>query len=145
MNFLEKAMLIAFDAHRGSKDKAGAPYVLHPLWVMWKTDTEEEAAAAVLHDVVEDSEWTLEMLKMEGIPDDVVEAVDALTRRRNEPYKIYILRASKNPMAAKIKKLDLTHNLDKSRIPSPTKRDIERWEKYGKALKTLVEITEERY
>jgi guanosine-3',5'-bis(diphosphate) 3'-pyrophosphohydrolase len=136
MKPLERAIGIAVQAHCGQIDKAGAPYILHPLRLMLRMETESEMMAAVLHDVVEDGHgWTLQRLAGEGIPADVVEAVGHLTKRPEEEadYEAFIRRAGMNPMARRIKLADLEDNMDLRRIASPTERDLARIEKYRKA------------
>jgi len=93
MPTLERALEIAADAHRGQVDKAGEPYLLHPLRVMLRLAGEQERIVALLHDVVEDAPaWTLDRLRAEGFPEEVVLAVDRLTRREGEPYEALIQR-----------------------------------------------------
>ena len=93
---LEKAILIAVNAHLGQRDKAQSPYILHPLRLMFKVSSDVERIAAVLHDIVEDTDWTLEKLAIEGISEEVLEAVDCLTHRDGEPYDDYLLRVQTN-------------------------------------------------
>jgi (p)ppGpp synthase/HD superfamily hydrolase len=134
MATLERAIAIAATAHEGQVDKAGMPYVLHPLRMMLAVDTPEARMAAVLHDVVEDTAVTLEQLRVEGFPDVVIEAVEALTKRDGEDYEAFIRRVAPNPIARKVKLADLGDNSDLSRIAQPTERDLERIEKYQKAI-----------
>jgi (p)ppGpp synthase/HD superfamily hydrolase len=138
MSTLERAIQIAVQAHMGQKDKGGEPYILHPLRVMFKMHTDLERIVAVLHDVVEDSEWTLDHLRDEGFPDQVLAAVDCLTRRSNEPYEDFIERVQVNALARTVKIADLQDNLDASRLPELTDKDIERIRKYQKALTVLI-------
>lgn len=140
MSTIERAITIAVQAHEGQIDKAGVPYILHPLRVMLGVSTNEERIAAVLHDVVEDSEWTLEQLEAEGFSNDIIEAIDALTKRTGEDYQAFVLRAGANPIARKVKLADLADNSDIARIANPTERDYERLEKYRKAIAILKEI-----
>jgi guanosine-3',5'-bis(diphosphate) 3'-pyrophosphohydrolase len=120
MSNLELAILIATIAHAGQVDKAGQPYILHPLRVMLRLSTEPERIAAVLHDVLEDCRgWTLERLRGHFGP-EVASAVDALTRREGETYRQYILRAAADPIARAVKVADLHDNLDPSRPPEPS-------------------------
>jgi len=146
MATLKRAIAIALDAHAGQVDKAGAPYVLHPLRVMLSLTTPEERMAGILHDTVEDGGhrgWTLDVLRQEGFPPSVIEAVDAVTKRPDEqaagwaPYERAIRRAAGNPIARRVKLADLTDNLDVSRIPSPSKKDLDRLEKYRQAMALL--------
>ncbi|MEW6545597.1 MAG: GTP pyrophosphokinase [Bacillota bacterium] len=134
---LESAIVLAVAAHRGSTDKGGAPYVLHPLRVMLQLGDLREMAAGVLHDAVEDGGVTLEQLGHLGFPADVLEALEALTRRPGEDYGAYLGRVKANPMALRVKLADLRDNLDESRIPEPTDADRRRWEKYRRALADL--------
>lgn len=143
INLLSRAIALAADAHLSHLDKAGKPYILHPLRVMFSLGkvSEEEQIVAVLHDVVEDSSWTLEKLEAEGFSGAVVCAIDCLTRRNAESYGNYIRRISKNPIASKIKLEDLKDNADLGRFDYPTQADILRSsEKYRKVNKKLCEL-----
>ena len=134
---LEKAIQCAVKAHAGQKDKAGAPYILHPLRIMMKMDSQAGMIAAVLHDVVEDSSVTLADLRAEGFSEEVIAAVDHLTRREGEAYEIFINRLRHNPLAVKVKLADLEDNMDIRRIENVTERDIERMQKYQTAREKL--------
>jgi (p)ppGpp synthase/HD superfamily hydrolase len=117
---LEDAIHLASEAHRGQKDKAGKPYILHPMRVMFRMDTLLEMVVAVLHDVVEDSDTTLGELRAWGYPEEVVEALDCLTRRyadktperQSESYMDYVARCKANPLAKKVKLADIDDHLD---------------------------------
>ena len=137
MSTLERAIAIAAQAHAGQRDKGGAPYVLHPLRVMLRLRGAEEQIAGVLHDVVEDSDWTLDRLRAEGFSDAVVRAVDHLTRRDGETYPAFVDRAGADPVAARVKVADLEDNLDLSRIPEPSDADHARLARYARALAVL--------
>jgi hypothetical protein len=137
---LERAIAIAASAHAGQTDKAGAPYILHPLRVMLAQKTEAARIVAVLHDVVEDGDgWTLERLRAEGFSDEVVEAVEAVTKRPEEKddYMAFVRRAGGHPIGREVKRADLEDNCDLSRIVQPTEQDFERVEKYRRALTEL--------
>lgn len=142
MSTLERAIALAATVHAGQRDKAGAPYILHPLRMMLKMKSVEAQMAAVLHDVVEDCGVTSALLVYEGFPTAVVEAVGALTKRivngAEEPYDEFIQRAAQNPIARMVKLADLEDNMDLSRIAQPTQKDFERIEKY-KAAKLVIE------
>jgi (p)ppGpp synthase/HD superfamily hydrolase len=138
MSTLERAIEIAATAHAGQQDKAGAPYILHPLRVMLAQKEPAQRIAAILHDVVEDTPWTLEQLRAEGFSDDVLSAVDALTKREGEDYFAFVDRAGRNPVARAVKIADIRDNMDVSRIVGVTDRDRERLEKYRQALTRLV-------
>ena len=134
MATLERAIAIAAEAHTGQVDKAGAPYILHPIRVMLRVPSIEEKMTAVLHDVVEDTTITLDMLLAEGFPREVVRAVDALTKRSGETYEAFVARAVMDPIGRSVKLADLAENSDLTRIQSPTTKDIERVEKYRRAI-----------
>lgn len=135
MSTLERAIEIAAKAHAGQKDKSGSPYILHPIRVMLKQTNDKSRIAAVLHDVVEDTGWTIEQLRKERFPEGIVEAVSALTKKDDEPYLDFVARAKNNPIAAPVKKADLEDNLDLTRISAPRQKDFERMEKYRSALR----------
>ena len=134
---VEDAVSIAARAHRGQKDKAGAPYLLHPLRMMMRMETESAMMAAVLHDVVEDTEWTLERLREAGFSDEVLEAVDCLTHREGESYEQFVERVRTNAIARQIKIADLEDNMNVRRINQLGPRDLERLEKYHRAWRVL--------
>ena len=123
----------------GKTDKGGKPYIEHLLFVANKMESEGEKIVALLHDIVEDIEGiTLETLKQMGYSENIVKAVDAMTKRKGEDYEEYLKRVKQNPIARKVKLADLEHNMDLSRIENPTEKDYERIEKkYKKALKIL--------
>ncbi len=137
MSTLERAIAIAVEAHSGQRDKAGAPYVLHPLRVMLALETDEERIVGVLHDVLEDSSWTLERLRREGFSERVLEGVAAVTIETNERYEAFVRRASRNRLGRRVKRADLLDNLDRSRLPVVTERDEARLAKYRRALDIL--------
>ncbi len=134
----KKAMRIAFEAHRGQLDRAGIDYVNHPLHLAEQMETEDETCAALLHDVVEDSDWTLEQLREEGIPEAAVEAVALLTHDECVPYLDYVAATRENPIAVKVKLADLAHNSDLGRLADVTEADRERLQRYEAARKLLL-------
>ena len=136
---LDRAIAIAAEAHTGQKDKTGISYILHPIRLMIQMDSEEAMIAAVLHDVVEDSVWTLDDLRREGFSDEVLNAVDCLTHREGEgeDYWDYIKRAGSDPIAIKVKLADLFDNLNPNRLDKVTEEDEKRFERYRKAQKML--------
>jgi (p)ppGpp synthase/HD superfamily hydrolase len=136
---LEDAIVLAALAHKGQRDKAGAKYILHPLRLMLQMQTDEERMVAVLHDVVEDSDHTLDDLRQRGFPEDVIDAIDALSRRKadGETYEEFIARAGRNPLASRVKIADLEDNSDLTRIAAPTEKDFRRVERYRRALEAL--------
>jgi (p)ppGpp synthase/HD superfamily hydrolase len=134
---LEEAIRIAVEAHRGQRDRAGAPYILHPLRMMLRVQTDAERMAAVLHDVVEDTAWTLDDLRARGFPAEVLEAVDALTRRPGEAYDAFVERAAAHPVARRVKLADLEDNLDLRRLDHVGPDDLERIDRYLRAQRRL--------
>lgn len=134
---IEIAIALALECHRGQKDKAGKPYILHPLRLMLKFRDEAQQVTAVLHDVVEDGDITLDELRARGISDEVVEAVDCLSRRKGEDYMAFIARINGNPLARAVKIADLKDNMDVTRLQQLTPRDLERIAKYHRALAIL--------
>ena len=140
MATLQRAIEIAYEAHAGQYDKAGADYINHPLRVMEKGTTEEEKIVGVLHDVVEDSDWTFEMLRAAGFSPNVMFALRHLTKTsEDEDYDEFISRVLKNELAARVKLNDLEDNLDLSRLGIVTPADIERCEKYKRARARIIE------
>lgn len=134
---LEEAIGIAVQAHHGQTDRAGAPYILHPLRMMFALHSDAERMAAVLHDVVEDTEWTLDALRERGFPEEVVTAVDHLTRREGESYEAFIDRAAGDLVARRVKVADLEDNLDVRRLGTVRAADLERLGKYHRAWQLL--------
>ena len=131
--FQELALQIAKKAHAGQVDKAGKDYILHPMTVASYMDTDTEKAIAYLHDVLEDTDVTVDALR-KIFPNEIVDTLITLTHRKDESYFEYIQRVSKSKLAKKVKVADLLHNLDITRIKEPTKQDYERLEKYKKAI-----------
>ncbi|MBV9852230.1 MAG: HD domain-containing protein [Armatimonadetes bacterium] len=136
MATLARAIAIAAEAHQDQQDKAGAPYVLHPLRLMLRMHTEADMMAAVLRDVVEDTPWTLERLRQEGFPEEVLAAVEAVTHRAGETYEAYLARAA-DPIARKVKRADLEDNMDLRRLSALTDKDVERLRRYHKVWRAL--------
>lgn len=130
MSTLEKAIEIAARAHAGQVDKAGSPYILHPLRLMFAVSGEIERMVAVLHDVVEDTGVTLDDLRKQGFRQEVLQAVDALTKRPGEARTEAAVRASMHPVALTVKLADIGDNMDFERIPNPTKHDYARQKEY---------------
>ena len=133
----KKAMKIAFEAHSGMTDKCGLPYIMHPLHLAESMTDETTTAVALLHDVIEDTDITAQMLLEMGMPEEVVNGVLAMTHGENEDYFEYVARVKKNPYALKVKIADLEHNSDLTRLDNVTDKDIQRVEKYRKALEFL--------
>ena len=129
---LEKAIILATKAHAGViNSKNGEPYILHPLRVMLALTTKLEQICGILHDTVEDTYITLEILRAEGFPEEVIQAVDCLSKREGESYEEFIERLLINLTACKVKLADITDNSDESRLKTITPKDKARMEKYG--------------
>ena len=133
----KKAMLIAYHAHRDHVDKGGMPYIFHPLHLAEQMDTEYSVITALLHDVIEDSDISLEDLKAEGFPEPILEALSLLTHEKQVPYLEYVQRLKENELARKIKLADLTHNSDVSRLSVQDDSSRQRFEKYQRAIALL--------
>jgi (p)ppGpp synthase/HD superfamily hydrolase len=141
LSTLERAIVIAAEAHTKRIDKGGAPYILHPLRVMlMMTDTDSQIVA-VLHDVVEDHSppWTIEKIRSEGFSETILEAIDAVTHRKGEEYFAYVARAIANPIGRRVKAADTKDNMDLGRISDLTHQDFERLKKYKKVIKLIAE------
>jgi len=137
MPFLEDAIALAVNAHKGQKDKAGNFYILHPLRLMFQMETEMEMIVAVLHDVIEDTSYSLEELRNDGYPQEILEALECLTKRGDEHYDVFIDRVKKNPIALKVKIADLEDNMDMKRLKNITDTDVERLKKYLRIWQSL--------
>lgn len=137
MATLERAIELAARHHAGQVDKAGQPYILHPLRVMFGVKTLDQRMVAVMHDIVEDTPITLDDLRAEGFSPAVVGAVEALTKQKGEERLHAAKRAAANDIARAVKLSDVRDNMDLSRIPNPTERDRERLGEYAKVLELL--------
>ena len=138
MSTLERAIAIAVAAHVGQVDKAGTPYILHPLRVMLALSSNDERIVGVLHDVCEDCPgWDFDRLRREGFSDIVIDALCSVTKIEGESYDDFVLRASRNRIGKAVKIADLIDNSDISRLSQPTERDRERLAKYARALALL--------
>lgn len=133
----EKAYEIAKKAHLGQIDKAGEDYIKHPEKVASFVNSDEEKAVAYLHDVIEDTELTLEDLREYGFSEEVLEAVDVITKKKGQDYQTYLNSVKENKLARVVKLADLRHNSDLTRLINITEKDIERKEKYQKAIDFL--------
>ena len=141
MSTLERAIEIATEAHRGQLDKAGCDYIEHPLRVMAAGKSLDEKIVGVLHDVVEDTNWTFEGLAAEGFSAEVIEALRCVTKQsESEPYDKFIARVKRNPLAVAVKLNDLSDNMDIRRLPYLSDKDIKRLKRYLKAYKQLTGV-----
>ena len=133
-----KAITVAYNAHQGQLDRAGLPYILHPLHVAEQMKDEDTCVVALLHDVIEDTDLTLENLREYGFTEAQVEGVRVMTREEDEDYFEYIRSVKTNPLALAVKLEDLKHNSDVTRIIEITDKDLQRIEKYKKAMEILL-------
>ena len=133
MSDLQRALEIAVTVHKGQVQKSGAPYVLHPLRLMFSVDSEEEKIAALLHDVVEDTDWELAGLKAEGFSQEVIDAIDCLTHQEGVDYEVYINKIAGNALARAVKLADLRDNMNIIRLPKVNEQALDRINKYHKA------------
>ena len=133
----KKALKFAFDAHCGQTDKAGLPYIHHPLHVAEQMTDELSAAAALLHDVMEDCNVSCEDLRKAGFPESLIVTLCHLTHAKDVPYLDYIRALRTDPVAVRVKLADLAHNSDLSRMDVITEKDKLRVQKYQEATKIL--------
>ena len=141
MATLERAIEIAVIAHKGARDKAGEPYILHPLRMMMRVGSQTEKIVAILHDVIEDSQpphrWELDDLRREGFSEEVLTALDGVTRRADESYEEFVRRSAGNPVSRRVKIADVEDNMDVRRIHELTENDVARLKRYMSAWRFL--------
>ena len=135
----KKALKLCFEAHKDQVDKSGWPYVFHPFHLAMQMKDENTTVVALLHDVVEDTEYTIYNLRNMGFKEEVIEAISMLTHDDNVPYEEYVSKIKSNPIASAVKLADLMHNSDLSRLENVTEKDLKRVEKYKRAIKILTE------
>lgn len=136
-DLLPIAIALAVEAHGGTVGKDGTPYILHPLRLMLKANGYAEQIVAVLHDAVEDTALTLQSLEDAGFPEEIVGAVGAVTKRPDEDYEAFIERIAADPLAARVKLLDLQDNIDLTRLAKVNEGDLRRAAKYHRAIARL--------
>ena len=136
-----KAMKLAYRAHHGQVDKCGIPYIFHPIHLAEAMDDEISCCVALLHDVVEDTDVTLEDLKA-IFPTEVTDAIALMTHREDTDYFEYVRAIKQNPIARKVKLADLAHNSDQTRCVDSglSEARLLRWRaKYAEAYRILTE------
>ena len=133
----KKAMKLCFAAHKDQLDKSGLPYVFHPFHLAEQMADELTTVAALLHDVLEDTDYTSDDLREMGFPEEVLEALRLLTHDDATPYLDYVDRLKTNPIARAVKLADLRHNSDLTRLDHVDERALARAEKYRKAIDLL--------
>ena len=136
----KQALKLAFEAHKEQVDKTGLPYVFHPFHLAEQMDDEVSTVCALLHDVVEDTDYTLDDLKKMGYPSAVTDVLALLTHEDGVPYEAYVEKVSVNATARKVKLADLKHNSDLSRLDSVDEYALRRGEKYARAIAFLENI-----
>lgn len=133
----KKALKLCFDAHKDQVDKSGLPYVFHPFHLAEQMTDENCVIVALLHDVMEDTDYTLNDLRAMGFSEDVLGALLLMTHKDDTPYLDYVKKLRNNPIAKTVKLADLRHNSDLSRLETVTEKDVQRVEKYKKAIALL--------
>ena len=133
----KKALKLCFDAHKNMLDKSGMPYVFHPFHLAEQMISEDTVTVALLHDVVEDTDYTFEALRSMGFSETVMEALELLTHDAGIPYMDYVAEIKKNPIAKEVKLADLRHNSDLSRVDVITPWFLNHAEKYLEAIRFL--------
>ncbi|HEY3331544.1 MAG TPA: hypothetical protein VGK19_16050 [Capsulimonadaceae bacterium] len=139
-SLLAHALVIASAAHELQFDKAGDAYMLHQIRMMMKAHSDDQRIVALLHDIVEDTDWTLDALRAEGFPEAIIAGVDGMTKRDGESYEEFIERAAKDPIALRVKLLDLEDNMTMTRLSSVHEKDLERLRKYHNAYRRLTTL-----
>ncbi len=135
----KKAMKLCFEAHKDQTDKSGMPYVFHPFHVAEQMPDEKTTIVALLHDVIEDTPFTLRDLREMGFEQDVLDALALMTHDDNVPYMDYVARIKENDIARTVKLADLRHNSDLTRLDEITETARKRVEKYRAAIQLLSE------
>ena len=133
----KKALKLCFEAHKEQLDKTGMPYVFHPFHLAEQMDDEISTVCALLHDVIEDTDITMEMLAQMGFPQEVLSVLELLTHDEDVPYMDYVKNIGTNPVAKKVKIADLLHNSDVDRLDHIDEYAVKRNQKYKEALRIL--------
>lgn len=137
LRMLNDATEIMVRAHRNQVDKAGQPYILHPMRIAVKCERPSQKIVALLHDVLEDSDMTPEILRERGFSDYIIDGILAVTRKPGESYDEFIIRCSLHPLGRYVKILDLEDNLNVTRLTELTPSDTARINKYLRAIRFL--------
>lgn len=135
----KKALKLCFEAHKDQVDKSGAPYVFHPFHLAEQMKDECTTIVALLHDVVEDTDYTFDDLRSMGFDEEVIEALVLMTHEKSAPYMAYVEKIKANPIARAVKLVDLQHNSDLSRLDHVDENALRRKEKYSEAIKLLAD------
>lgn len=134
-----RALKLCFEAHKEQLDKSGMPYVFHPFHLAEQMPDEDCTVVALLHDVMEDTEYGVEDLRSLGFSEAVLTALMLMTHDNDSPYLVYVARLKSNPIARTVKLADLKHNSDLTRLSAVTDKDLQRVERYKKAIQLLEE------
>lgn len=134
----KKALRVCYEAHSGQMDKGGVPYVFHPLYVAGQMQDEYDICVALLHDVIEDSDYTMEDIISMGFPGQIIDAIRCITKLKSQSYEEYIQAVKTNPIAVRVKLADLEHNSDLTRLSKVDEAALERLRKYEAAKKELM-------
>ena len=132
-----KAMKLAYRAHHGQIDYNGIPYIFHPIHLAEQMKTEETVIVALLHDIIEDTDYKIEDLEKMGFPKSVTDAISLMTHKKSVPYMDYVAKIKQNPIAKAVKLADLRHNSDTSRLDVIDTKALKRVEKYKEAIEFL--------
>ena len=135
----KKALKLCFEAHKNQVDKSGMPYVFHPFHLAEQMVDENSTVVALLHDVVEDTDYTVEDLRNMGFNEEILEAISLMTHSKDVPYMDYVAEIKKNPIAKAVKLADLKHNSDLSRLDTVDNKAIKRVGKYKNAIEFLLQ------
>lgn len=135
----KKALKLCFEAHKKQVDKSGMPYVFHPFHLAEQMKTEETTVVALLHDLVEDTDYTIEDLTSMGFSKSITDAIALMTHANDVEYMDYVREIKSNPIAKAVKLADLKHNSDLTRLDVVDEKALSRREKYLKAIKLLEE------
>ena len=139
----KQALKLCFEAHKDQVDKSGLPYVFHPFHLAEQMEDEDTTIVALLHDVVEDTNYTISDLNNMGFPQQVMDAIAVMTHDASVPYLDYVAKLKENAIARTVKLADLRHNSDLTRLERVDEKALERVEKYRKAIAILTEGTED--
>ena len=138
-------MQLCYEAHKDQVDKSGIPYVFHPIHLAESMNDECSTIAALLHDVVEDTDISIDQLREDGYPEEVLEAIQLLTHKKGEPYMPYVRNLMHNPIARAVKMADLRHNGDLTRLDVVDEKALKRVDKYKEAISILTEAEEKDF
>ncbi len=133
------ALKLCYEKHQGQLDKSGIPYVFHPFHLAEQMSDENTTIVALLHDIIEDTDCTAELLYEKGFSAEVIEAIQLMTHKKGVDYMDYVREIAKNPIARAVKIADLKHNSDLTRLDVIDEKALSRREKYQKALESLEE------